>query len=65
MTITVTVSYPNTLGSKFDMDYYLATHLELIGKCRGNKLISARYQRYRYAQPGHAATLSSGRYLGA
>ena len=42
MTITVTVSYPNTPGSKFDMDYYLAKHLELVGKCWGDKLISAR-----------------------
>ena len=42
MTITVTVSYPNTPGSKFDMDYYLGTHLELVGKCWGDKLISAR-----------------------
>ena len=42
MTITVTVSYPNTPGSKFDMVYYLDTHLELVGKCWGEKLISAR-----------------------
>ena len=42
MPITVTVSYPNTSGSKFDMDYYLGTHLELVGKCWGDKLISAR-----------------------
>ena len=42
MPITVTVSYPNTPGSKFDMDYYLGTHLELVGKCWGDKLISAR-----------------------
>ena len=24
------------------MDYYLATHLELVGKCWGDKLISER-----------------------
>jgi len=42
MPITVTVSYPNTPGSKFDMDYYMSTHLDLVGKCWGDKLISAR-----------------------
>ena len=41
MTITVTVSYPNTPGSKFDLDYHLGTHLELVDKCWGDKLISA------------------------
>ena len=42
MTITVNVSYPKHAGSKLDMDYYLATHLELVGKYWGDKLISAR-----------------------
>ena len=42
MTITVTVSYPNTPGSEFDLDYYLGTHLELVDKCWGDKIISAR-----------------------
>lgn len=42
MTITVTVMYPNTPGSKFDMDYYLGTHLDLVGKLWGDSLISAR-----------------------
>jgi len=42
MTITVTVMYPNTPGSKFDMDYYLGSHLELVGKLWGDNLISAR-----------------------
>ena len=42
MTITVTVMYPNTPGSKFDMDYYLGSHFDLVGKLWGDKLISAR-----------------------
>jgi len=42
MTITVTVSYPNTLGSSFDMDYYLGSHFDLVGKLWGHKLLSAR-----------------------
>lgn len=33
MGITVTVMYPNTPGSKFDMDYYLGTHGPLVHKC--------------------------------
>ena len=40
--ITVTVMYPNTPGSRFDMDYYLSTHMELVGKCWGDSLQSAR-----------------------
>lgn len=27
MSITISVLYPNTPGSKFDMDYYLQTHI--------------------------------------
>lgn len=42
MAITVTVMYPNTPGSKFDMDYYLGSHLDLVGKLWGPKLLSAR-----------------------
>ena len=42
MTITVTVMYPNTPGSKFDMDYYLGSHLDLVEKLWGPKLLSAR-----------------------
>ena len=42
MTITLTVMYPNTLGSKFDMDYYLGSHFDLVGKLWGDNLISAR-----------------------
>ncbi len=32
MSITITVMYPNDPGSKFDMDYYLGTHVPLVGK---------------------------------
>jgi uncharacterized protein (TIGR02118 family) len=42
MTTTVTVMYPNTPGSKFDMDYYLANHIPLVNKLWGDKLISVR-----------------------
>ena len=62
MTITVTISYSNTPGSKFDMDYYLATHLKLVGACLGDKVISAGAIK-GVATPnlGHAAALPSGR----
>lgn len=30
MSITITVFYPNDAGSKFDMDYYLGTHVPLV-----------------------------------
>ena len=30
--IVVSVMYPNTAGSKFDQDYYLATHIPLVNK---------------------------------
>lgn len=33
MSVTVTVMYPNTPGSKFDMSYYLGTHGPLVHKC--------------------------------
>ncbi len=42
MAITVTVMYPNTPGSKFDMDYYLGAHMDLVGKTMGPSLLSAR-----------------------
>ena len=42
MAITLTVMYPNTPGSKFDMDYYLESHTDLVGKLWGGNIISAR-----------------------
>ena len=42
MAITVTVMYPNTPGSKFDMDYYLSNHFDLVGRLWGDRLISVR-----------------------
>jgi uncharacterized protein (TIGR02118 family) len=33
MSITVLVMYPNTAGSKFDMDYYLDRHASLVHRC--------------------------------
>lgn len=42
MTITVTVKYPNTPGSKFDMDYYLGSHMDLVQELWGPKLLSVR-----------------------
>jgi uncharacterized protein (TIGR02118 family) len=35
MSITVTVMYPDTAGSKFDMDYYLKSHGPLVHKLWG------------------------------
>ncbi len=42
MTITATVMYTNTPGSKFDMDYYMGSHFDLVGKLWGPKLLSVR-----------------------
>ena len=35
MAITITVLYPNTRGSRFDLDYYLKTHIPLVEKSWG------------------------------
>lgn len=37
MSITITVLYPNTRGSRFDLDYYLKTHIPLVEKNWGGK----------------------------
>lgn len=43
MTVTLSVMYPNIEGSKFDMDYYLGTHLEMVSARLSDKgLVSAR-----------------------
>ncbi len=53
MAITVTVMYPNTSGSKFDMDYYLGSHFDLVGKLLGHKLsclsVTLRPRRYMFS----------------
>ncbi|HEY2846088.1 MAG TPA: EthD family reductase [Bryobacteraceae bacterium] len=36
--IRVNVLYPNTAGAKFDMDYYLATHMPMVGQKLGAAL---------------------------
>jgi hypothetical protein len=30
MAITITVLYPNTPGSRFDLDYFVNTHIPLV-----------------------------------
>jgi len=46
MTITLTVMYPNTPGSKFDMDYYLGSHFDLVGRhCQRNVGVPANPDR--------------------
>jgi uncharacterized protein (TIGR02118 family) len=42
--ITVNVLYPNTDGQKFNMDYYLGTHIPTIKKLLGAALKSALVQ---------------------
>jgi uncharacterized protein (TIGR02118 family) len=41
MTATVTVLYPNTPGSRFDMDYYLTKHAEIVRKGFGQAGMTA------------------------
>ena len=43
MTVTLSVMYPNTPGAKFDMDYYLGAHFDLVGSKWSDKgMVSAR-----------------------
>jgi uncharacterized protein (TIGR02118 family) len=43
MSITITVLYPNTRGSRFDLDYYLKTHMPLVEKnWRGKGLTAVK-----------------------
>jgi uncharacterized protein (TIGR02118 family) len=42
MPITLTVMYPNIEGSKFDLEYYLSTHMDLVAKRMGSGILSAR-----------------------
>ena len=43
MTVTLSVMYPNTPGAKFNMDYYLGAHFDLVGSRWCDKgMVSAR-----------------------
>ena len=37
MAITITVLYPNTQGSRFDVDYFVNTHIPLVEEHWGGK----------------------------
>lgn len=41
MSITITVLYPNEPGSRFDLDYYLHTHIPLVERSWGGKGLTA------------------------
>ncbi len=43
--IKVSVLYPNGDGGKFDMDYYLNSHVPLVTKTLGSALIEATYDK--------------------
>ena len=43
--IKVSVFYPNQDGKKFDMDYYLTSHVPLVSKTLGNALKGAGYEK--------------------
>ena len=40
MPVTLQVMYPKVDGTKFDMDYYLATHLPMVGEHMGPHISS-------------------------
>lgn len=41
----VSVLYPNGSGKKFDMDYYLNSHVPLVAKTLGDALKGASYDK--------------------
>jgi len=43
--IKVSVFYPNGDDKKFDMDYYIASHVPLVSKMLGNALQGASYEK--------------------
>jgi uncharacterized protein (TIGR02118 family) len=58
--ITVTVSYPNTPGSKFDWDYYMGTHVPLVQSELGAALIGASVDEgIAGGAPGEPATYTA------
>ena len=55
--IKVSVFYPNEKGKKFDMDYFLNTHLPLVGEKLGAALKGAAAEKgLSGAEPGSRAT---------
>jgi uncharacterized protein (TIGR02118 family) len=54
--IKVSVFYPNGDGKKFDMTYYLNTHVPLVSATLGDALINASYDKgLAGGQPGSSA----------
>jgi len=43
--IKISVFYPNREGKKFDMNYYLACHIQLVSKTLGDALKGATYDK--------------------
>lgn len=43
--IKVTIAYPNSNGSSFDFDYYLATHMPMAQRLLGGALRRAEVER--------------------
>jgi uncharacterized protein (TIGR02118 family) len=57
--IVVSVMYPTTPGAKFDMDYYLGTHMPLVGaRCKLFGMTDAKVLRGAGAPGGAAAAYS-------
>lgn len=55
--IKVSVFYPNEEGKKFDMDYYLISHVPLVSKTLGEALQGASYDKgLGGGAPGSTAT---------
>jgi uncharacterized protein (TIGR02118 family) len=63
--ITVSVMYPNSDGSTFDMDYYLTKHIPMVGQRLGTALKSATVERgLSGMNPGSAPAYSVVYHLG-
>ncbi|MCD4483719.1 EthD family reductase [Chromobacterium vaccinii] len=53
--ITVSVTYPQRAGARFDFDYYLRQHMPMVQQLLGNALKGARVDRgLSGAEPGSA-----------
>lgn len=54
--IKVSVMYPNAEGKHFDMDYYVGSHLSLVGGLLGERLKGATVEKgLASAEPGSVA----------